>query len=78
VSAFAIGDRVRVLDSWFVTHLRGAHGTVVQAPDGLLPHSKSGVFWVEFDQPWPFEDPFHPTEAAEIGAAFLCLVASQA
>jgi predicted AlkP superfamily phosphohydrolase/phosphomutase len=71
VAPFAIGDRVRVSDRWFVAHLRGAQGIVIAVPNGVPDRTKEGVFWIEFDEPLPSDDRKHPTDAAEIDSVFL-------
>jgi hypothetical protein len=49
------GDRVRVVDDFFVTDLRGAKGTITAPSEHIRDHISEGQFWVEFDELVPDE-----------------------
>lgn len=68
-----VGDRVRVVDDYFVEHLRGAIGTVSTPEPDPRRHVRRGVYWIEFDEMQPDENG-ELTEAAEVGGEDLQLV----
>jgi hypothetical protein len=65
MGTFQVGDRVRVVDDYFVAHLRGATGTITAPTESIRDHIRDGCFWVEFDQLQPDENGAL-TDAAEI------------
>ncbi|HEY5312361.1 MAG TPA: hypothetical protein VIK18_07565 [Pirellulales bacterium] len=69
--SFAIGDHVQVLHTWFVSPMRGAIGKVAAPPEGVADKRSSGIYWIEFEEPWPESDSGHPIEASEVDAPFL-------
>ena len=71
---YSIDDRVRVTTDWFVEELRGAIGKIVLPPTAVKDQRASGIYWIEFDEPWPGNDRDHPIDSAEIDADFLQLV----
>jgi hypothetical protein len=68
--AFSPGDRVRVVDEYFVEHLRGAIGTITTPEPSVRSHVRQGDYWVEFDELQPNENG-QLTEAGAISGADL-------
>ena len=52
----AIGDRVRVVDDYFVAYLRGVTGKITAPDESLCNHIAEGQLWVEFDALVPDEN----------------------
>jgi hypothetical protein len=49
MESLKVGDRVRVVDDYFVAHLRGATGTITVPTASVRDHIVDGCFCVEFD-----------------------------
>ena len=64
------GDRVRVVDDFFVAHLRGATGRITAPDESVRDHIAEGGFWVEFDEAHPDENGCL-TEAGAFDGAYL-------
>ena len=47
---FKEGDRVQVLEEWFVVEQRGETGTIIPGHKGCKDLRSEGVYWVSFDR----------------------------
>jgi hypothetical protein len=56
MATLEVGDRVRVVNDYFVAYLRGTEGTITPPSEHIRDHISDGQFWVEFDQLVPDEN----------------------
>ena len=83
---FKLGDKVRISLQYWHTELRGAIGTIARPSECMLENDPRWsdcwrleftapgeviVYWIDFHEPWPGNDPRHPIDGAEVGEADL-------
>jgi len=70
----AIGNHVRVSETYWDASFRGATGVITEPSDHICNHVQPGTLWVEFDELILADNAAHPIEAAAVEMSGLELI----